>query len=154
MLRTLLSTLIFLPLALSVQPALAQEAPDALVKRVAEDVLTTIRSDKDLQAGNQTKVKQLIETKLAPHFDFARMTALAVGRNWRNANPEQQKQLTDQFRTLLVRTYSGALTGYRDNTMDYKPLRMNPGDNEVPDRRRCRSTTTWPRRRKAGRPMT
>jgi phospholipid transport system substrate-binding protein len=131
MLRTLLSTLIMLPLALSADLALAQEAPDALVKRVAEDVLTTIRSDKDLQAGNQAKVKQLIETKLAPHFDFARMTALAVGRNWRNANPEQQQQLTDQFRTLLVRTYSGALTGYRDNTMDYKPLRMNAGDTEV-----------------------
>ena len=131
MLRTLLSTLIMLPLALSAVPVLAQEAPDALVKRVAEDVLSTIRSDKDLQAGNQVKVKQLIETKLAPHFDFARMTALAVGRNWRNANPEQQQQLTDQFRTLLVRTYSGALTGYRDNTMDYKPLRMNAGDSEV-----------------------
>jgi phospholipid transport system substrate-binding protein len=132
MLRTLLSTLIMLPLALSADLALAQEAPDVLVKRVAEDVLTTIRSDKDLQAGNQAKVKQLIETKLAPHFDFARMTALAVGRNWRNANPEQQQQqLTDQFRTLLVRTYSGALTGYRDNTMDYKPLRMNAGDTEV-----------------------
>jgi phospholipid transport system substrate-binding protein len=131
MLRTLLSTLIMLPLALSAAPALAQEAPDALVKRVAEDVLSTIRSDKDLQAGNQAKVKQLIETKLAPHFDFARMTALAAGRNWRSANPEQQQQLTDQFRTLLVRTYSGALTGYRDNTMDYKPLRMNPGDSEV-----------------------
>jgi phospholipid transport system substrate-binding protein len=131
MLRTLLSTLIMLPLALSADPALAQEAPDALVKRVAEDVLATIRSDKDLQAGNQAKVKQLIETKLAPHFDFARMTALAVGRNWRSTNPEQQQQLTDQFRTLLVRTYSGALTGYRDNTMDYKPLRMNAGDSEV-----------------------
>jgi phospholipid transport system substrate-binding protein len=131
MLRTLLSTLIVLPLALSADPAVAQEAPDALVKRVAEDVLSTIRSDKDLQAGNQAKVKQLIESKLAPHFDFARMTALAVGRNWRNANPEQQQQLTDQFRTLLVRTYSGALTGYRDNTMDYKPLRMNAGDTEV-----------------------
>ena len=131
MLRTLLSTLMMLPLALSAVPALAQETPDALVKRVAEDVLSTIRSDKDLQAGNQAKVKQLIETKLAPHFDFARMTALAVGRNWRSANPEQQQQLTDQFRTLLVRTYSGALTGYRDNTMDYKPLRMNPGDSEV-----------------------
>jgi phospholipid transport system substrate-binding protein len=130
MLRTLLSTLILLPLALA-QPVFAQEAPDALVKRVAEDVLTTIRSDKDLQAGNQAKVKQLIETKLAPNFDFARMTALAVGRNWRNASPEQQKQLTDEFRTLLVRTYSGALSGYRDNTMDYKPLRSNPGDTEV-----------------------
>jgi phospholipid transport system substrate-binding protein len=112
-------------------PAWAQEAPDALVKRVAEDVLTTIRSDKELQAGNQAKVKQIIETKLVPHFDFARMTALAMGRNWRTATPEQQKRLTDEFQTLLVRTYSGALANYRDNTMDYKPLRMNPGDTEV-----------------------
>ena len=104
MLRTLLSTLILLPLAFTMQPAWAQEAPDVLVKRVAEEVLTTIRSDKDLQAGNQAKVKQLIETKLAPNFDFGRMTALAVGRNWASATPEQQKQLIDQFRTLLVRT--------------------------------------------------
>ncbi|HEY1459621.1 MAG TPA: ABC transporter substrate-binding protein [Casimicrobiaceae bacterium] len=111
--------------------AAAQEAPDALVKRVAEDVLTQIRSDKDLQAGNQAKVKEIIETKLVPNFDFARMTALAMGRNWRSATPEQQKQLTDLFRTLLVRTYSGALANYRDNTMDYKPLRMNPGDTEA-----------------------
>ena len=134
MLRTLprlLWPLILMPLALSAQPALAQEAPDALVKRVSEDVLATIRSDKDLQAGNQAKVKELIETKLVPNFDFTRMTALAVGRNWRSASPEQQKQLTDQFRTLLVRTYSGALAGYRDNTMDYKPLRANPGETDV-----------------------
>ena len=105
--------------------AQAQEAPDVLVKRVAEDVLQTIRGDKDLQAGNQAKVKQLIESKLAPNFDFARMTALAMGKNWRSATPEQQKVLTDEFRTLLVRTYSGALSNYRDNTMDYAPLRMN-----------------------------
>ena len=111
--------------------AWAQDAPDALVKRVAEDVLTTIRSDKELQAGNQAKVKEIIENKLVPHFDFARMTALAMGRSWRTATPEQQKRLIDEFRTLLVRTYSGALANYRDNTMDYKPLRMNPGDTEV-----------------------
>lgn len=115
-------------LALSAQ---AQEAPDVLVKRVAEDVLQTIRGDKDLQAGNQAKVKQLIESKLAPNFDFTRMTALAMGKNWRSATPEQQKILTDDFRTLLVRTYSGALSNYRDNTMDYAPLRANPGDTEV-----------------------
>src|SRR6476661_3603771 len=111
--------------------AQAQEAPDALAKRVAEDVLQTIRSDKDLQAGNQAKVKQLIESKLALNVDFTRMTALAMGRNWRSATPEQQKMLTDEFRTLLVRTYSGALSNYRDNTMDYAPLRMNPSDTDV-----------------------
>jgi phospholipid transport system substrate-binding protein len=131
MLRTIAATLLLLPLALIASPVHAQEAPDALVKRVAEDVLASIRADKDLQAGNPAKVKQLIESKLAPHFDFARMTALAMGRNWRAATPEQQKQLTEQFKTLLVRTYSGALTNYRDNTMNYKPLRANAGDTDV-----------------------
>jgi phospholipid transport system substrate-binding protein len=111
--------------------AQAQEAPDALVKRVAEETLSAIRADKDLQAGNPAKVKQLIEAKLVPHFDTARMTALAMGRNWRAASPEQQKLLTEQFQTLLIRTYSNALTNYRDNKMNYKPLRMNPGDTDV-----------------------
>lgn len=131
MLRTIAATLLLLPLALIAAPVQAQEAPDALVKRVSEEVLTSIRADKDLQSGNAAKVKQLIEVKLAPHFDFARMTALAMGRNWRAATPEQQKQLTEQFKTLLVRTYSGALTNYRDNTINYKPLRANAGDTEV-----------------------
>ncbi|HKW81174.1 MAG TPA: ABC transporter substrate-binding protein [Casimicrobiaceae bacterium] len=118
-------------LAMAGVQALAQEAPDALVKRVSEDVLQTIRSDKELQSGNQTKVKELIESKLVPHFDFTRMTALAVGRHWRGATPEQQKRLADEFRSLLVRTYSGALSNYRDNTLDYAPLKTNPGDTEV-----------------------
>jgi phospholipid transport system substrate-binding protein len=131
MIRTRTFGWILVALVTLATPAWAQEAPDALVKRVAEDVLTQIRSDKDLQAGNQAKVKQVIETKLVPNFDFPRMTALAMGRSWRTATPEQQKQLTDEFRTLLVRTYSGALANYRDNTMDYKPLRMNPGDTEA-----------------------
>ena len=132
---TMIGAVILLPafffLTIAAQVAHAQEAPDALVKRVAEDVLQTIRADKELQAGNQAKIRQLIEVKLVPHFDFTRMTALAMGRNWRSATPEQQKRLTDEFRTLLVRTYSGALTNYRDNKMDYKPLRANPGDTEV-----------------------
>ena len=111
--------------------AQAQEGPEALVKRVAEDALSSIRADKELQAGNPAKVKQLIETKLVPHFDTARMTALAVGRNWRSATPEQQKRLTEEFQTLLIRTYSNALTNYRDNTINYKPLRLNPGETET-----------------------
>ncbi len=118
-------------LVLGTSAAVAQEAPDELVKRVAEDTLTAIRADKDLQVGNPAKVKQLIESKLVPHFDTTRMTALAMGRNWRSATPEQQKQLTEQFQTLLIRTYSNALTNYRDNAMTYKPLRMNPGDTDV-----------------------
>ena len=111
--------------------AQGQEAPDAMVKRVSQDVIATIKADPLVQAGNQARIREVMETKLLPHFDFARMTALAMGRNWRAATPEQQKRLTDEFRTLLVRTYSGALNKYRDETIEYKPLRMNPGDTDV-----------------------
>ena len=111
--------------------ALAQEAPDALVKRVAQETLATIKSDPKVQAGDQQRIREVVETKLLPHFDFERITALAMGRNWRQATPEQQKQLVDQFRSLLVRTYSGALTQYRDQTMDYKPLRAEANATEV-----------------------
>jgi phospholipid transport system substrate-binding protein len=114
-----------------VTPAIAQEAPDALVKRVSQDVLQIIRSDPKIQAGDQQRIRELIETKLIEHFDFERMTALAMGRNWRQASPEQQKRLTDEFRTLLVRTYSSALNSYRDQKIDYKPLRADPNATEV-----------------------
>ena len=109
----------------------AQEAPDAMVKRVSQDVLATIRSDPLIQAGNEARIREVIEVKLVPNFDFTRMTALAMGKNWRAATPEQQKRVTDEFKTLLVRTYSSALSKYRDETIDYKPLRMNPGDTDV-----------------------
>ncbi len=112
-------------------PAFAQEAPDAVVKRVAQDVLATIRSDPAIQAGNEARIRDVLEAKLLPNFDFARMSALAMGRNWRGATPEQQKRIIDEFRALLVRTYSGALNSYRNETIDYKPLRMNAGDTDV-----------------------
>ena len=112
-------------------PAAAQEAPDALVKRVSQEVLQIIKNDPLVQAGNEARLREVIEVTLLPNFDFARMTALAMGRNWRAATPEQQKRLTDEFRTLLVRTYSGALNQYRNETIEYKPLRANPGDTEV-----------------------
>jgi phospholipid transport system substrate-binding protein len=111
--------------------AQAQESPEALVKRVSQDVIATIKADPLVQAGNQARIREVMETKLLPNFDFARMTALAMGRNWRAATPEQQQRLIDEFRTLLVRTYSGALNKYRDETIEYKPLRMNPGDTDV-----------------------
>jgi phospholipid transport system substrate-binding protein len=111
--------------------ALAQEAPDALVKRVAEDVLQIVRTDPKVQAGDQQRIKEVVETKLLQHFDFTRMTALAMGRNWRTATPEQQKRLADEFRTLLVRTYSSALSTYRNETIDYKPLRADPNASDV-----------------------
>ena len=112
-------------------PAHAQEMPDVMVKRVAQDVLATIKADPLIQAGNEARIREVIEAKLLPNFDFARMTALAMGKNWRAATPEQQKRLTDEFRGLLVRTYSGALNQYRNETIDYKPLRMNAGDTDV-----------------------
>ena len=111
--------------------ALAQEAPDAMVKRVTQETVAIIKSDPKIQAGDQARIREVIETKLLPNFDFERMTALAMGRNWRTATPEQQKQLVDQFRTLLVRTYSGALNQYRDQTFDFKPLRAEPGATDV-----------------------
>ena len=109
----------------------AQEAPDALVKRVSQDVLQTIKGDPKIQAGDQGRIREVMESKLAPNFDFDRMTALAMGRNWREATPDQQKRLTAEFKTLLVRTYSGALAQYRDQTIDYKPLRADPNASDI-----------------------
>ena len=104
-------------------------AADALVKNITDDVLATLRQSKD--TGNPRRVAELVETKVLPHFDFVRMTQLAVAVNWRKATPEQQKALTQEFRTLLVRTYSTALSSYRDQAVDFKPLRARPDDAEV-----------------------
>jgi phospholipid transport system substrate-binding protein len=112
-------------------PAPANEAPDALVKRISSEVLDTAKNDKDIQAGNQKKVMDLVETKILPYVDFQRMTSLAAGRYWREATPEQQKQLAAEFRTLLIFTYSGALSQVKDQTVDFKPMRSSPGDTEV-----------------------
>jgi phospholipid transport system substrate-binding protein len=111
--------------------AFAQEAPDALVKRTADEVLTIVRGDKDLQAGNSQKVVQLAEQKVLPYFDFERMTRLAVGRNWQQATPEQRAALTKEFRTMLVRTYSTSLSQYRNQTIEVKPLKMAANDTDV-----------------------
>lgn len=112
--------------------AFAQDAaPDALVKGITQDVIATIRQDKDIQAGNSKKVADLVEAKVLPHFNFVRMTQLAVAVNWRRASPEQQRSLTQEFRTLLVRTYSSALSSYRDQVIEYKPLRARPEDTDV-----------------------
>ncbi|MCC7041277.1 MAG: ABC transporter substrate-binding protein [Burkholderiales bacterium] len=132
---TLLSTLrqgaLALCLALGAAVAMAQEAPDALVKNVSTEVLGIIKADPKVQAGDQARIREVVETKLLPYFDFERITALAMGRNWRKATPEQQKELVEQFRALLVRTYSGALAQYRNQTMEYKPLRADPGATDV-----------------------
>lgn len=111
--------------------ALAQTAPDALVKDVAAVVLNVIKADKEIQGGNQKRLNEALDAKLLPHFDFARMTALAMGRSWNKASAAQQQQLTAEFRTLLVRTYAGALANYQDHRIEVKPLRMQPSDTDV-----------------------
>ena len=121
-------------LALLVAPLLAlasDQAPDVLVKEVTNDVLTIVRQDKAIQSGDTRKAVDLVEAKVLPHFNFKRMTALALGRDWRTATPTQQDQLTDAFKTLLVRTYSNALTQYRNQSIDFKPLRSQPEDTDV-----------------------
>ena len=109
----------------------ADEAPDALVKRVTDEVLTIVRSDKDIQSGNSKKAIELVEAKVLPHFNFMRMTSLAVDKDWAKASPDQKKRLAKEFETLLVRTYSNALTAYRSQTIVYKPLKMQPADTDV-----------------------
>ena len=107
------------------------DSPDALIKKVSDDVLTIVRQDKDIQNGNTKKAMDLVEAKVLPHFNFQHMTALAMGKDWRKATPEQKKRLSEEFKTLLVRSYSNALTGYRDQTIRYKPVKMQSGDEEV-----------------------
>ena len=109
----------------------AEEAPDALIQRVSAEVLDAIRSDKEVQAGELRKVLALVDSQVMPHVNFKRMTASVVGRNWRQATPEQQQRLQDEFKALLIRTYSGALSQVNDQRLNVKPLRAAPGDVEV-----------------------
>ena len=128
--RSLFSLLLGLWLSCSAVFA-QEETPDALVKKVTDDVLTIVRQDKDIQGGNTKKAIELVEAKVLPNFNFQRMTALAVGRDWNKASAEQKKQLAEEFKTLLVRTYSNALTSYKDQTVRYKPTKMQGGDTDV-----------------------
>lgn len=105
--------------------------PDALVKNVTEEVMTILRTDKGIQSGNKQKAVALIEDKVAPHFDFDRMTSLAVGQHWQQADPGQRQALTREFRTLLVRTYATSLTAYRDQTVTFKPAGQPNGNGDV-----------------------
>lgn len=120
-------TIAALPATVSAAP----EAPDALIRRLSADVLERIRADKDIQSGDFRKLSEFVDTVVMPHVNFQRMTALAVGRNWRSATPEQQKQLMAEFRVLLLRTYSGALGSVKDQSVRMKPLRADPADTEV-----------------------
>ena len=109
----------------------ANEAPDVLVKRVSTDVIDAVKADKDIQAGNSRKIIDLVNSKILPYVDSDKMTSQAAGRFWRQATPEQQKQLSEEFRQLLIYTYSGALSQIKNETIEFKPFRADPADTEV-----------------------
>jgi phospholipid transport system substrate-binding protein len=112
--------------------AIAQDVgPDALVKSVTLEVVELIAKDRDIKAGSRAKLVEVIETKVLPHFNFNAMTALAMGQHWNRANPDQKKRLTEEFRTLLVRTYASALAAYSEQKFDFRPLRAKPSDTDV-----------------------
>ncbi len=111
--------------------AQAQTAPDALIKQLSTEVIDTVKSDKAIQAGDLGKIIALVDAKVMPHVNFQRMTASAVGRHWREATPEQKAKLQAEFKTLLVRTYAGALTQVKDQGVALKPFRAGAGDSEV-----------------------
>jgi phospholipid transport system substrate-binding protein len=132
MLRVAEAVLFLAVLALGATLARAQDvAPDLLVKNVTLEVVDLIAKDKDIRAGSRAKLVQLIDSKVLPHFNFTAMTALALGQNWAKASPEQKKRLTEEFRTLLVRTYASALAAYSSQKFDFRPLRAKPTDTDV-----------------------
>ncbi|MCZ2499173.1 hypothetical protein GN316_20650 [Xylophilus sp. Kf1] len=118
-------------LALPVTVLAADEAPDAMIKRLSDETLSAIKSDASLRNGDLSKVMTLVDTKIMPNVDFRRMTAAAVGPQWRQATPDQQQRLQAEFKSLLVRTYSGALSQVSDQSIVIKPLRASPEDKEV-----------------------
>lgn len=128
----ILAVVTALPLVLSTNLArAADEAPDAMVKRLSTEVLDIIRADKSLQSGDMSRIVALVDTRIMPNVNFQRMTASAVGPGWRQATPEQRKRLQEEFKTLLVRTYAGALSQVTDQTIELKPMRASPQDAEV-----------------------
>ncbi len=127
----LASALLFVFAAAWGAPAPAQEGPDVLVKRVTLEVVDLISKDKEIKAGNRARLIELIDAKVLPHFNFASMSALAMGQSWNKANPEQKKRITEEFRTLLVRTYASALAAYSEQKFDFRPLRAKPADTDV-----------------------
>lgn len=126
------SVVVFISSILIAASVMANDiAPDALIKSVSGEVLEIVRADKDIQSGNAKKAADLVERKIAPNFDFLHMTRLALGRDWRQASAEQQKALANEFQILLVRTYSRALTEYKNQTIEIKPLALKAGETDV-----------------------
>lgn len=111
--------------------AMAEIAPDTLVKKTAEDVLAVVKQDKDIQAGNQSKIFALAEEKILPNFNFDRVSRLVLGKAWGKASAEQKKAFQEEFRSLLLRTYATALSKYRNQTIEYKPFRAQASDTDV-----------------------
>jgi phospholipid transport system substrate-binding protein len=109
----------------------ADEAPEALIKRVSQDVLNTVKSDKEIQSGNRKKIVELVETKIFPYVDFEKTTAMTAGRYWRQATPEQQQKLANEFRRLLINTYAGAIAKAKNNEIKFRPFRGSPNDTDV-----------------------
>jgi phospholipid transport system substrate-binding protein len=132
MFQRTISTLIFAAATFVASSAFAQTAPDELIKSVSEDVIASVKSDKAIQAGDLSRIQALVDSKVMPHVDFQRMTASAVGKYWKQATPEQQAKLQAEFKTLLIRTYAGALTRVKEQTtVDMKRLRAAPEDTDV-----------------------
>ena len=131
MLKRILTVASIAATLISSAAVFAQTAPDEIVRKSTSDILAAIKADKDLIAGDQKKIEKLAEEKVLPYFNFPHMTQLAVGRNWKAASDAQKAALTEQFRTLLVRTYSTSLTQFRNQTIDVKPLKMTAAETEV-----------------------
>ena len=117
--------------SVSAQSVPDPNTPDGLIKIIVADVMSLVKSDPEIQRGNIPRVVELVEKKIVPYTDMRRTTQLAMGRNWSKATPEQQNQLIFEFKNLLIRTYSGALSQLRDQTVQYKPLRSSPSDTDV-----------------------
>ena len=121
----------FISFSALAQNALDAATPDGLIKTIVTDVMASVKADPEIQKGNIPRVVELVEKKIVPYTDMRRTTQLAMGRNWSKATPEQQNQLIIEFKNLLIRTYSGALSQLRDQTVQYKPLRSSPSDTDV-----------------------
>ena len=130
-LKKLLSACVLIAGLGSTVAALAQTGPDTLVRQISTEVIDSVKSDAAIQAGDVGRIVALVDEKVLPHVNFQRMTSSAVGRFWRNASPEQKGKLQAEFKTLLVRTYAGALTQVKDQTVQLKPMRSTPADTEV-----------------------
>lgn len=140
--RFCMAIMLLFTMMAGIQASNAQEAPDTLIKRVSNEVMTAARTDAAIQAGSRQRIYAVVETKIMPHLDFQRATALAAGIHWRDATPLQRQRLTQEFRTLLLYTYAGAMSQIRDQKLEFKPLQTAPGDTEV----EVRSRVFLPRR--------